>query len=238
MPQPVIGITRDFDAPPPSGDIHYDNYAQSVSKGGGKPLPLYYAVDLARVSNALDSIDALVLSGGNDLDPALYGETRHPQAVPVEPRRQQFELALLAEAERRRMPILGICLGCQLMNVHRGGSLIQFLPEHERPSAVEHRALGDLFRRHPATAVADSRVARATGKRQLVVNTSHKQAIRRLGRGLRVIAHSCDGIIEGIQGDSMPLFLGVQGHPERLHMESEHLSLFRLLVTEARAASA
>src|SRR3712207_9552495 len=90
----------------------------------------------------------LFRSGGDDLDPALYGETYHPQAEPINPDRQRFELALIAEVERRRMPALGVCLGSQLMNVHRGGSLIQFLPEGDRDAALEHRKAGDDGRRH------------------------------------------------------------------------------------------
>ena len=111
--------------------------------------------------------------------------------------------------------------------------MIQFLPDVERAGAIEHRKMGDEWRRHPVTIEADSTAARILGKKEIIVNTSHKQAIKNLGKGLRVIAKAPDGIIEGVEDPSMPLWLGVQWHPERLHTEQEHLALFKLLVEKA-----
>ena len=164
------------------------------------------------------------------------GETYHPKVSPVDPSRERFERALLAEVERRRMPTLGICFGSQLMNVARGGSMIQFLPEFDRPDAIEHRK-GEVadgrWNRHPVTIDADSIIGRAIGKRDVVVNTSHKQAMRAIGRGLRVVATAPDGIVEAIEDPTMPLWVGVQWHPERLSDEAEHLALFKLLIEKA-----
>jgi putative glutamine amidotransferase len=144
-------------------------------------------------------------------------------------------LALVAEVEQRRLPALGICLGSQVMNVHRGGSLIQFLPDEKRENPLEHRRLGDVAPRHPVTLEPDSILARALGKTEVLANSSHKQAVNRVGRGLRVVARAPDGVIEATEDSSMPLFLAVQWHPERLIDEPEHLALFRLLVERSRA---
>ena len=236
MARPRIGITIDTHERPD----HYESptaYATAVEKAGGLPFLLPYRTDLSLVPLYVDAIDGMLFSGGNDLDPSLYGETFHPKAVPIDPDRQRFEMALLAEVERRRMPTMGICLGSQLMNVYRGGSLVQFLPEVTRDPALEHRKVDGVIPRHGVQVNADSWVARATGKTALDTNSSHKQAVKQVGRGLRIIGTAPDGVVEGVEDPSFPLFLGVQWHPERLHNEADHLALFKLLVEKASAAS-
>src|SRR5436305_2490059 len=146
MALPVIGITVDTS----DRDKQYESpmaYATSVEKAGGLPLLLPYRTDIALIPQIVDLLDGVLFSGGDDLDPALYGETYHPKASPIDPDRQRFELALLAEVERRRTPALGICLGSQLMNVYRGGSLIQFLTDITRDEPIEHRKVGDAWPR-------------------------------------------------------------------------------------------
>lgn len=231
---PVIGITRDAGAKPGPTESSFDYYASSVQKAGGTPLPIHYRDDLSGVSAVLDGLDGILFSGGNDLDPALYGQKWHPMAKPVDPRRQQWELALLAEADARCMPILGICLGCQLLNVHRGGSLIQFLPDFSRPEPIEHRKVHDVPLRHYVTIESNSILAQAIGKERISVNTYHKQAVDRVGRNLRITARATDNVIEAIEDASMLLFLGVQWHPERISDEPEHRAIFELLVRKAR----
>lgn len=236
MPRPRIGITVDTHDRPD----HYESpmaYATSVEKAGGLPLLLPYRTDLSLIPQLVDTIDGMLFSGGNDLDPASYGESWHPSAVPIDPRRQQFEMALLAEIERRRVPALGICLGSQLMNVYRGGSLTQFLPDVPREPAIEHRKLNGVVPRHPVQVNPESPVAKAMGKSQIDANSSHKQAVKQLGRGLRIIGTAPDGVIEGVEDPTFPLFLGVQWHPERLHEEADHLALFKLLVEKAAQGS-
>ena len=236
MPRPRIGITVDTH----DRAEHYESpaaYATAVEKAGGLPLLLPYRTDLSLVPQLVDALDGVLFSGGNDLDPSAYGEAYHPQAVPIDPLRQRFELALIAEVERRRMPALGICLGSQLMNVYRGGSLIQFLPDLDRQSPLEHRKIDGVVPRHAVQVNPESVVAEVVGKTQIDANSSHKQAVRQLGRGLRIVGKAADGVIEGVEDPSLPLFVGVQWHPERLHDEPEHLALFRLLVRKAAEAS-
>ena len=156
MGKPRIAITRDSDGRPGPTDAHYPFYAGSVEKASGDGFPVFYGEDLAVIPGLLDQAHGLLLSGGDDLDPALYGQSWHPQAHKIDPRRQRFEWALLEEAQRRQMPVLGICLGCQLMNVFRGGSLIQFLPDVPRPAALEHRKVGGVLLRHPVQVESNS----------------------------------------------------------------------------------
>ena len=232
---PVIGVTVDVC---PEHRQRYESvcdYTAAVERAGGLPFMLPYRVSEALASQYVDLVDGLLFTGGDDLNPALYDEDYHPKAEPVDPKRQQFELALMAEAERRRLPMLGVCLGEQLMNVYRGGSLIQFLPDVHRENALEHRSMGDPTRRHLVKIVEGTVLAEIIGKRQITVNTRHKQAVGRLGLGLRVNAIATDGIIEGVEDPTMPLFLGVQWHAENLTDAPEHLAVFRLLVEKARA---
>jgi putative glutamine amidotransferase len=211
------------------------DYARSVEAAGGLPFAIPYRMAHELIPQYVDLCDGILFTGGNDIDPALYGEAWHPKAIPMEPERQNFELALLAEVERRRTPVLGVCFGSQLMNVHRGGSLTQFLPD-QRPESLEHRK-GDVEggHRHAVRIEPGTILATTIGKDEIVANTRHKQAIDRVGKGLRVNAHAPDGVIEGIEDPSLPLYLAVQWHPENLAAagQPEHLAPFRLLVEKA-----
>src|SRR5215204_2039236 len=145
----------------------------------------------------VDALDGILFIGGNDMDPSLYGEKWHPKAVHMDERRQNFELALMAEVERRRLPTLGVCFGSQLMNVYRGGSLHQFLPDTPREGAIEHRRL-DMTQPPPKHAVkvdTNSNLGKAIGKSHIEANSYHKQAANKLGRGLKVVATAPDGVI-------------------------------------------
>ena len=231
--RPLIGVTTDYnDALTQYGSPY--PYCKAVEKAGGLPVMLPYRADLSLVPDYADAIDGIIFTGGNDLDPAAWGEVLHPMARPIDPLREKFERALMAEVEKRRTPTLGICLGSQLMNVHRGGTLHQFIPDLGNDPTIEHRRLGGTWEaRHAVTLEPDAIIARAIGTTNVKANTSHKQSIREVGKGLRVVATSPDGIIEGIEDPAMPLWVGVQWHPERQHDEPEQLALFKLLVDRA-----
>jgi putative glutamine amidotransferase len=239
MKPPVIGITMDTKDEPstaPGVGGYYQlgfDYAKSVEKAGGLPLGIPYKTDVSLIPQIVDALDGILFTGGNDLDPALYGEDWHPKAVPVDPDRQTFELALLAEVERRRLPALAICLGCQLMNVYRGGSLHQFLPDQDGKQEHRRAEKGEPVRRHAIRIEPDSAIGRAIGRREVSANTYHKQAVKNVGRGLRVTAVADDGTVEALEDPTLPLFAAVQWHPERLTSEPEHLAPFRLLVERA-----
>lgn len=234
MARPVIGITVDHT----EDHKQYQSpcaYSIAVDKAGGLPLLLPYRASLENIPQYVDLLDGIIFSGGSDLHPSCYGEAYHPRCVPVDPYREKFERALMAEVEKRRLPTLGICMGSQLMNLHRGGSMIQFLPDHPRDQAIEHRRLEkDVEVRHKVTLVPNTTAARAIGHTEVLANSSHKQSVKTLGRGLKVIATSPDGVIEGVEDDTFPLWLGVQWHPERLHEEEDHLKLFKLLVERSK----
>ena len=237
--RPVIGITTD------SSDtedryLSTMTYAAAVEKAGGLPLLIPFGVDHALIPQYVDLLEGICFSGGNDMDPALYcDEQWHPKCIKMDPLRQNFEFALIAEVEKRRLPALGVCFGSQLMNVYRGGSLIQFLPDSpcDEKARLEHRYLKEQgLTRHPIKLDPDSQIGRAIGKSDVSVNTYHKQAVKKIGRGLRVIATAPDGVIEAFEDPTMPLFAAVQWHPERLIDEPEHLAPFKLLVEKSADA--
>jgi putative glutamine amidotransferase len=233
MSRPLIGITTDYNNRLTQYALPY-GYTASVEKAGGLPLMLPYRSDLSLIPEFVDALDGILFSGGADLDPTGYGEEPVPEVEAIDPEREKFERALIAEVERRRLPTLGICLGSQLMNVHRGGSLVQFIPDLPGDRVIEHRRMDDWNRRHPVLLEPGTQVVDRIGHPDVQVNTSHKQSVKQLGRGLRVIATSPDGVIEGIEDPSYPLFVGVQWHPERMSDEPDQLALFRMLVDHAK----
>ena len=208
-------------------------YVDAVAAGGGTPLPLPPPADGGQLDALLDACDGLLATGGGDLDPALWGEARHPKTTVIHPRRQRADLGLIALADKRRMPVLGICLGCQEIAVSRGGSLIQHAAD-EPGATIEHSRPTDMRSTHPVTIEPDSLLARVVGMEPLDVNTSHHQAIRNPGRGMRIVARSADGIVEAIETMEAGRFLlAVQWHPEYFCDKPRHLALFEALCRAA-----
>jgi putative glutamine amidotransferase len=232
MPKPVIGITTDdIDGKP----AYYTGfgYVDAVVAAGGLPLVLPYRAALTDIPQVVDMLAGIVFSGGNDLDPATWGEAYHPNATPIRPDRERYERALMTEVERRRMPTLGICLGSQLMNVHRGGTMKQYIPDLALSPTLEHRRLSNADGRHLVRVEPGTVLATALGTGDVETNSAHKQAMGTIGRGLRVVATAPDGIVEGLEDPTLPLWLGVQWHPERIYTEGKQVALFELLVRKA-----
>ena len=236
MNRPLIGITTDYNEKRTGYTSNY-TYAESVKRAGGLPVLIPYRTSVELIPQIVSTLQGILFTGGDDLDPTCYGEAYCDGTQPIDAARERFERALIAEVERRKLPALGICLGSQLMNCHRGGSLIQYLPGIARDNALEHRKLDDPTRCHGVNLAADTTLARHLGKQCVTVNTSHKQSVKQVGKGLRVIATSPDGVIEGIEDPSLPLFLGVQWHPERMIDQRDQLAIFELLVERARRAN-
>lgn len=156
----------------------------------------------------------LVLSGGEDVDPARYGERAMPQLGTVNPARDEMELAVLEQALERRLPVLGICRGHQLLNVYFGGTLYQDV-ETQWPGALRHRQEAWGLHSQEALIVETSRLAEIVGGTRIRINSFHHQAIKDLAPGLAVAARAEDGLIEAVEARDHPWVIGVQWHPER-----------------------
>ena len=214
-------------------------YLRSVIVAGGVPVVLSPLIGASHAARALDGVDGLVLTGGEDVDPAWYNADRSPLSNPPSRERDLFELALFAAARQRGLPILGICRGIQLINVALGGTLYQDLPT-ERPGAVDHNRAGTRTdRSHAIRLEPDSLVAEALGATSIRVNSFHHQGVRDLAPRLIATGWSEDGLIEAVEGTEGPWMLAVQWHPEEMHADSEapERGLFKALVEQAAASA-
>ncbi len=193
----------------------YDLYVRAITAAGALPVVLAHG-DAADVPTLLERFDGLVLPGGGDIDPTAYGEARGADTLyGIRPKADAFETALVHEAARRRMPLLGICRGLQVINVAFGGTLHQDLPDHPQD------LVGRAFAGHYRTKVEpDSRLHQIVDSTELVVNSLHHQGIKDVGHGLRVTATAADGVVESIEAtDTTWDLIAVQWHPECLRAD-------------------
>lgn len=186
-------------------------------------------------ASALDGASGLVIPGGGDIDPELYGRPRHPRTHNVSQRRDRFELTLLSEALDRDMPVLAICHGMQLLNVHQGGTLDQHLLDDE--AKLDHYR--DRPMAEPAHGVAlkeDSRLAQIMGGTNVSVNTHHHQGLDDVAASLKPIGWAEDGVLEAVEAPDYSWVVGVQWHPEAMApVHEDELAIFRAFVEAAGA---
>lgn len=234
MSRPRIGVNCDVTQDPSAEEKLTLNwsYADAVLRGGGQPLLLPPVGDDAAVAEQLDTVDGLLLTGGRDYDPALYGRLPHPATKLLAPRRMGYDVALARGALARGLPVLGICGGAQLVNIACGGTLLQDIPS-EVPEPLTHTRGSEAPTFHPVEVLADSRLASIVGAGELETNSSHHQAMDAVGRGLTAVAWASDGVAEAVEGTSGPFVLAVQWHPERLLDRAPHAALFGALVAAA-----
>jgi putative glutamine amidotransferase len=196
-------------------------------------------IDAAMAAASLDSVAGLVLTGGEDVDPARYGESAVAAAGEPHHARDAYELALARTAFEQRVPTLAICRGTQVINVALGGSLIQDIPS-QRHSAIDHDPAGKRTERvHRVDIDSNSRLADIVAETTISTNSSHHQSIDRIAAGLRVTACAQDGIVEAIEStDPAWWMIGVQWHPEELMATSEDWDrrLFGAFAAEVRAS--
>lgn len=233
MAKPVIGIGTDILQIEGQRDraFVYMNYCEALRRAGA--VPLLIPPQPENAEEILERVDGLVLAGGFDCDPALYGEERHATCETMDVRRQENDLALAAAARNRNIPTLGICLGLQVMNVAAGGTLIQDIDStHE--TDIRHASEPEDRGRHDVIIEQGTRLATMLPALELNVNSSHHQAVRTLGEGLRVNAHAPDGIIEGAEDPRHPFYVGVQWHPEDMTGEEGAKTLFAAFLRAAK----
>ena len=211
----------------------YDNYILRVTEAGAEPM---IAAPVCDVEHVLNGVDALLVTGGTDIDPALYGEQPAAELLTPDLPRDESEIALVRTALRRDIPVLAICRGHQVLNVALGGRLQQHIP------GDGHRAFDEPphdSRYHTVQVEEGSKLADLLGAGPHRVNSRHHQAIRpdMLGEGLLPSAMSADGIVEGIESPAHRFVVGVQWHPERPEVIDDFRALFTALVEAARVAS-
>jgi putative glutamine amidotransferase len=164
----------------------------------------------------MESVSGLVLTGGEDVDPARYGEKRHEKVRSVNPARDATEAALIEAARSRGKPVLAICRGIQILNVALGGTLVQDIPSQCDTRISHDEDTQRDSRTHEISVERGSLIAKAVGAEHLTVNSFHHQSVKRVADGMRVTARSPDGVIEGIESTSDWWVMGVQWHPEEM----------------------
>ncbi|HEX9986796.1 MAG TPA: gamma-glutamyl-gamma-aminobutyrate hydrolase family protein [Thermoanaerobaculia bacterium] len=233
MKKPLIGIGSDMLAAPGERErsFVYTTYVEAVRRAGA--IPVLIPPQPENAPDVVAGLDGLLLAGGFDCDPALYGEECHPTVEMMDSRRQDNDVALARAAREHGLPTLGICLGMQVMNVAAGGSLVQ----HIDGTPIEHASHPLNRARHDVIIEQGTQLAAIVGDGEKNVNSSHHQAVKDLGKGLRITAHAPDGIVEGLEDPRHPFYVGVQWHPEDMKGEHCASTLFVAFVEAARKHS-
>lgn len=224
--QAVIGITLDFETNDSYAKYPWyalrENYFTAVNKFGAIPLPLPHFPEYADYYFSL--IDGLLITGGNfDVNPKYYGQEITSDKVSTKDKRTKFEINICKLAMDRKLPILGICGGEQLMNVVMGGTLIQHIPDSVENYLEHEQKVAKHIPTHQINVKPSTLLHKITGSNQFHINTTHHQAVDKLGKGFVASATAPDGVIEAIENPSFPFCLGVQWHPEYLSTPEDNL---------------
>lgn len=239
MKHPIIGVT------PSAGNNSLGvrtysvaaDYTKAVQQAGG--IPVILPLHISEIEPLLDSLDGIVFSGGGDIEPSMFRQEQHQTTDGIDEERDTFEIALMNAAFTRDIPILAICRGVQVMNVARGGDLIQDIPSQVSTDMKHNqRAEGsgehDIFQTAKVTA-GDNPVTSALGEGVVRINSFHHQSLGDVAPDLQVAATSDDGVIEAVYAPGQSHAVGTQWHPERLAAEhAEHQALFDQLIEAAR----
>jgi len=233
MTKPIIGIGSDVLQEKGERDraFAFITYTEALRRAGA--IAVVIPPQPENAADIIEGLDGILLAGGDDCDPTAYGEQRHPSVEPMDARRQNNDITLARLARERGLPTLGICLGVQVMNVAAGGTLIQDI-DSELRTDIEHASEPSDRHRHAVLVEKNTKLSDIVGDAELEVNSSHHQAIRHVGHGLRVTALAPDGIIEGLEDPSHPFYIGVQWHPEDMITERSAERLFEAFVEAAR----
>jgi putative glutamine amidotransferase len=234
MTKPIIGIGSDVQHVEGKRDraFAYLTYIDSLRRAGA--VPVLIPPQPENAADLVEGLDGILLAGGDDCDPALYGEDRHPEVVDLlDERRQSNDFALAKVARERGIPTLGICLGLQMMNVAGGGTLVQDI-DSQVETEIQHVSKPEDRARHDVMVEQGTKLASIVPAIELNVNSSHHQAIGKVADGLRVTAHAPDGIVEGLEDPRHPFYVGVQWHPEDMAGEGSASTLFDAFVGAAR----
>lgn len=222
--RPLIGVTSSYSWDNNSQNLP-NSYIDAVERGGGTPiiLPPTFTVDVGQL---LEAVDGLVLTGGVDVDPQIYGEDPLPQMGRIDPKRDHFELEITRRALSVGKPTLAICRGIQVLNVAAGGTLFQDIPSQVKGSIKHSAQTPTFYPSHSVRVKAGSKLHGIFGKEELGVNSFHHQSVKDLGEGLVATAWAPDGVIEAMEIPGEVFILGVQWHPERM-IDGEMLKIFQ-----------
>jgi putative glutamine amidotransferase len=238
MTAPIIGITtgRGRDDAGESWVQVTDAYVQAILRAGGLPILLPVGLEGERLREIQPRLAGLLLTGGGDIDPAVFNGEPHPRVAEVDPGRDALEIPLARWAAESGTPFLGICRGCQVVNVALGGGLYTDVAD-QVPGAVRHVHLkGEPRSRlaHDVHVEAGTCLARILGHSDLPTNSSHHQSAKEIAPGLAVTARATDGVVEALELPGHPFGLAVQWHPEWLPDSAPHQAIFKAFISAAK----
>lgn len=225
MKKPVIGIS----AVTAFNDMMFSQrvtYPQAIWAAGGDAILLPCAPNTENCERIVSMIDGLLVPGGFDIEPTIYGEEKLPECGTTFPSEDAYDMALIKEAVKQGKPVMCICRGCQIANVLYGGTLYQDLPT-QYGKTVEH-SKGDIpgiINTHPVKLEADSYLAKVLGATNIITNTAHHQAVKDLGKGFKIVGRAEDGTIEAIEQEDGSI-IAMQWHPEMLQNVEMYRNLF------------
>lgn len=230
----AMSVTSTPEGEPPQEEMALGlRYLKAIEAAGGLPV-VVPPLQLDAVEPLLSSVAGVCLSGGPDLDPVAYGEQRHARSGPIWSELDKLELALARAADARRLPILAICRGMQVLNVARGGTLHQHLPDVVGDGISHRQGERGTTPTHWVSLTDTSLLNQVLGCRETKVNSFHHQAVATLGEGLLVTGRAPDGTVESIEAPDRDFVLGVQWHAECLTARADQAALFQSFVESAR----
>lgn len=239
--KPLIALNADYRAAKkdaPALSYLCAGYYDSVVQAGGIPIIIPPLADEADLNRVLDLVDGVVLIGGADLDPRRDGFMLHPSVRSIDPRREQFDRRLVKLVSERRLPLFGIGVGMQLLNVSEGGNLFLHIPE-DLPKALPHKDLLDPAHRHALEVVAGTLMERVYGEGEIRVNSLHHMAVDEVAASFRVTARCPDGVVEAIESVRDDWFaFGTQFHPESDSASALDLRVFEEFIDGIRNGAA
>jgi putative glutamine amidotransferase len=223
MDRPIIGISMNYMRLGKHHQFHIRaKYIDALYNNGSFPLLIPCLNDRVYLEAYLDMVGALIIIGGNDYPPELYGQEPHPNIELCHSRRVESDYLLLEIALEKKIPILGICAGMQLLNIYFGGKLIQYIDERDAHEGEKYHTV-HILGGHWLRQIFD--------KKDILVNSNHHQSIdpKYLGKGLAVVAKTDDGMIEAVEYDTPQMVLGIQWHPERILDPEVSIPIFQFM---------
>lgn len=213
------------------------DYVMSVEWAGGTPLVLPNLTDEAAMDQIAESLDGLLVTGGKDIDPTLFGEEPHTKLGEVSPARDHFEMQIIQRVLKLNKPILGICRGCQILNVTAGGDIYQDIHAQHEETLLQHYQVAPRYHlSHFIDVTEGSLLQQISGSERYKVNSYHHQALKRIAEGFEVTARASDGIVEAFESKNHDFVLGVQWHPENL-LKKENIHAQKLFKAFVEACS-
>jgi len=233
--RPLIGITSAY---VPDGDYVkvYSAYTKAIREAGGTPVILPVIDDAGLVGQYVDILDGLLLTGGDDVPPAAYGEKPHAKTVTLSPKRHAFEKSMVEAWLRTDKPILGICRGLQEINVVTGGTLVQDIPSQVGTTVVHRAPKGTPRTTHTVRIEPGTKLRAILAADTVQANCNHHQAAKDVGANLKVVARSADGLIEAMEFTDGRFGLLVQWHPERVKDAAHRKAIYGAFVRACRVA--